>query len=691
VKTNFLLPKAVVGWPVEVMKMSVFLSGLNSEQKKAASQIQGPLLVLAGAGTGKTKVITTRIAHMIASGIAPEAIVAVSFTNKAAKEMQERLTHFVGATRANRATLSTFHSFALSLVREHPQLCGLQPLFGIADEGEAQALLRESLKEHKLEELVSLQAATARVSELKDKLFTEKEFETSQQAFDRALIKPLFLSYLRRLRLYNLVDFDDLVYLAALLLRDHADVRQKVQQRVQYLLVDEFQDTSTGQFALVKLLADKSRNVCAVGDDDQSIYSWRGARPEVVQDFLEQYPEAMRVTLEQNYRCAPNILAAANAVIAQNKGRLGKTLWSQQQDHGKIRLHSAENERDEALFVADSIARLKNEQGYQDADFCLLVRSNSQALAFEQVFQERKIPYHFGGGSRFFDRKEVKDLFGYLKLAHNPFDLNSFFRVVNLPTRGVGVATLEKFKARLLERKSSIEGSHAHPFDAILEEMSKEHKGIAEFSSTFLQAREKLRTAQTSLAFAQALRFAANTVGLNKEITLSSPNMQVARQRQEMMERVLEVVEKVELKNPSLESLVEALNLDDSRFDKSADTAGKVKIMSMHASKGLEFPVVFLVGLEENILPHERSLDVAHGEEEERRLFYVALTRAKHRLFLSHCGFRKKGRAGNEKEPTPSRFLEALPEELVVHSETDAGAEEARRMDAAKKLFEMFR
>lgn len=672
------------------------LSELNPEQREAASTLQGPLLVLAGAGTGKTKVITTRIAHMIAAGIAPERIVAVSFTNKAAREMQERLAHFTGHTLAKRATLSTFHSFALSLVRRFPKECGLSPRFGIADEGESRALLKEAIRENRLDELVPLPSAAERISQYKDMLFTEAEFDHSHKAFDRAFMKPLFASYNRRLRLYNLVDFDDLVYLATLLLKHHPEARQQVQNDLHYLLVDEYQDTSTGQLELVRLLAGERRNVCVVGDDDQSIYSWRGARPDVIFEFLRHFPEAKNIKLEQNYRCAPNILEAANAVIAENQGRLGKTLWSAQKNHEPIRLHAAENERDEALHVASMCQELVEKHAYAWQDFAILVRSNKQSVPFEQLFEERKIPYHVHGGTRMFDRKEVRDLFAYLKLAHNPRDLNALFRVINLPSRHIGLATLEKIKAVHASLVlASPQASGRDLLEAALSRVGEAHEGVREYLALWREAAERFHRARSREDLSAALRYAYESVGLEREITVASGSMQVANFRKELVERVFAVLDKVDLAEPSLEAVVDALNLDENRFSKGSDASGKLQIMSIHASKGLEFPVVFLVGLEEGVLPHERSLDVAHGEAEERRLFYVALTRAKHRLFLSHCGFRQKGKGargrGAEKEPEPSRFLKAIPEALLHLTETDPGAEEARRMDAAKKLFEMFR
>ncbi len=674
-------------------KIDLLLAELNTEQRWAATSLHGPLLVLAGAGTGKTKVITTRIAHMIASGIDASSIVAVSFTNKAAREMKERLAQFVGEHFAKRVTLSTFHSFALSIIRRHPHAVGLGNKFSIADEGESKALLRETLKDLNLEDIVSLPLAIERMSQFKDRLYTDIDFDKSGALVDKAIMKSLFEGYNRRLRLYNLVDFDDIVYLAAILVKSNESIRAELQLIHQYLMIDEFQDTSFSQFELIRLLGEKSRRVCVVGDDDQSIYAWRGARPEVIADFLTVFPEAQKVTLEQNYRCSPNILAGANAVIAENTQRMGKTLWSKQPNDYLIQIHAAENERDEALFVARTLEDLSKAHGFNYDQAAILVRSNAQTVMLEQVFAERKIPYHVHGGTKFFDRKEVRDLFGYLKLAHNPSDLNALFRVINLPSRGIGVGTLEKLKEAFEHRRHADSSANVHH---VLHDMARHHTGILNFFTSWTERSAEFNSSNSQQDVANALRNCFESTGLKHDIVSSSPNMQAANARIELVERVFDVITKLELENGSLESIVDALHLDEPRFEKGKDTRGKVQLMSMHSSKGLEFPLVFLIGIEDNMIPHERAMkEGLGGEQEERRLFYVAMTRAKSRLIISHCGHRRKGRNQNRgvspTDPQPSRFLTAIPTELLHMTETDPGAEEARRMDSAKRLFDMFR
>lgn len=669
--------------------MNDVLKSLNPEQRAAVETLHGPLLVLAGAGTGKTKVITARIAHLIGSGVRPEQIVAVSFTNKAAKEMGERLAHLVGTKTQKRCILSTFHSFCLRMLREFPEQAGLKRGFTIADEGTSRDLLRESLAEQKLQDIFSLAKASEMVGSCKDELMTSEDFSKAKHILNRLLVKKLFEDYERRLRLYNLVDFNDIVYRAVLMLRQNADIRALLCDRYCHLLVDEFQDTSNAQFELIRLLGEKNRNVCVVGDDDQSIYAWRGAKPKVLFDFLEVFPETKRVTLEQNYRCSSQILAVANSVIATNATRLGKTLWSRKDESVPVRLHTAENERDEALFVADQIQRLRREEKLNWSSFTILVRSNSQTDIIEQVFIERKIPYHVHGGSEFFDKKEVRDLLSYLKFSNNPFDLNSLFRVINVPARGIGLKTLENLR-------DGFEKAHAQDskinFLQYLQSVTADYPAVESFLGQFLPIYNKFHAANNQTDVANCLRDCFENLGLKKDVLTSSKSMQIANWRISLIDKLMTVIEKVQLDAFSLAEMVDALHLDDSKFSGGKEVGDRVQMMTIHASKGLEFPCVFLVGVEEKRLPHERSIETEAGVEEERRLFYVALTRAQKYLFLSHCGFRARGnRSARGADIEPSRFLSEVPPASLVVTETDPATEEAQRLEAAQRLFELFR
>jgi DNA helicase-2/ATP-dependent DNA helicase PcrA len=665
------------------------LQTLNPEQRSAVQTLSGPLLVLAGAGTGKTKVITSRIANLIYSGVRPEQIVAVSFTNKAAREMGERLAHIVGKQVQKRSILSTFHSFCLRILREFPEESGLRQGFSIADEGISRDLLKETILEHKLQDIFSLARASEIIGNLKDELVVPDDLSKGSRLLNRLLVKKMFRDYERRLRLYNLVDFNDIVYRTVLMMRSHDVVREMLCERYKHFLVDEFQDTSNAQFELVRLLGEKHRNVCVVGDDDQSIYAWRGAKPKVLFDFLEVFPETIRVTLEQNYRCSSQILAVANSVIATNAGRLGKTLWSRKDERVPVRLHTAENERDEALFVADQIHKIHREESLPWAGFTVLVRSNAQTDAIEQAFIERKVPYHVHGGSEFFDKKEIRDLLSYLKFANNPFDINSLFRVINVPSRGIGLKTLENLRDGFEKAHSSDKSLN---FLHYLTSVRSDFPAVSAFLELFIPVFNKFRLAGSTKDVANSLRDCFEQLGLKKDVLSTSNSMQVAHWRTNLIEKLLSVLEKIELDDFSLSGVVDALHLDDSGFSSRKEVGDRVQIMTIHASKGLEFPCVFLIGVEEKRLPHERSMETPEGVEEERRLFYVALTRAQKFLFLSHCGFRSRGtRSSRGADIEPSRFLSEVPSENLARSETDPATEEAQRLEAAKRLFEMFR
>jgi superfamily I DNA/RNA helicase len=674
---------------VQTAVLNETLKALNPEQRAAVETLHGPLLVLAGAGTGKTKVITARIANLIAHNVRPEQIVAVSFTNKAAKEMGERLAHLVGKSIQKKAILSTFHSFCLRLLREFPREAGLLQGFSIADESTSRDLLRETLVENKLQEIFHLQKAYEHISQCKDALMLPSDLESAQHIVNRLIVKKLFEDYERRLRLYNLVDFDDIVYRSVLMLRNNPSVRDVICARYQHFLVDEFQDTSNAQFELIRLLGERHRNVCVVGDDDQSIYAWRGAKPQVLFDFFDVFTEARRVTLEQNYRCSSQILSVANSVISTNSSRLGKTLWSRKDEKCPVQLHSAENERDEAIFVAEQILKIRREQKTPWNAFAVLVRSNAQTEVIEQVFMERKVPFHVHGGSEFFDRKEIRDLLSYLRFANNPKDARALFRVINVPARGIGLKTLEQLDEGF---KIASQETPALSFVEYVESRKDDFPAVGAYYSEFIQIHKDLSSAGSQGAVALCLRKCFEGLGLKKDILSTSKTMQIANWRIGIVEKMINVIENIELDHFSLAHLVDALNLDETSFSPKREVGDRVQMMTIHASKGLEFPCVFVVGVEEKRLPHERSMETEAGVEEERRLFYVALTRAQRYLFLSHCGFRSRGaRRVRGGDIEPSRFLSEVPAQELIRSETDPATEEALRQEAAKRLFELFR
>lgn len=674
---------------MQVSVLNETLKSLNPEQRAAVETMHGPLLVLAGAGTGKTKVITARIANLIANQVRPEQIVAVSFTNKAAKEMGERLAHLVGKATQKKVTLSTFHSFCLRLLREFPRHAGLSSGFSIADEGTSRDLLRDALAENKLQEIFSLQKATEHIAQCKDALMRPADLGRAQHIVNRLIVKKVFEDYERRLRLYNLVDFDDIVYRTVLMLQDNPEVRDVICTRFLHFLVDEFQDTSNAQFELIRLLGERHRNVCVVGDDDQSIYAWRGAKPEVLFDFFKVFPEARKVTLEQNYRCSSQILSVANSVISTNTSRLGKTLWSRKDEKCPVQLHAAQNERDEAIFVAEQIHKIRREQNLPWNAFTILVRGNAQTEIIEQVFMERKVPFHVNGGSEFFDRKEIRDLLSYLRFANNPKDARALFRVINVPPRGIGLRTLEQLDEGY---KAASESNPSISFLQYLDERKEDFPAVSAFYTEFISIHHDLSRAGSQRDVADCLRRCFAQLGPKKEILSTSKTMQVANWRIGIVEKMLSVIENIELDYFNLANLVDALNLDESSFSPKKEIGDRVQMMTIHASKGLEFPCVFVVGVEEKRLPHERSMETEAGIEEERRLFYVALTRAQRFLFLSHCGFRSRGaRRVRGGDIEPSRFLSEVPAQELIRSETDPATEEALRQEAAQRLFELFR
>ncbi len=672
--------------------ISEILAGLNPQQREAVATTNGPLLVIAGAGTGKTKVITSRIAKMLGDGLAPESIVAVSFTNKAAREMRERLGQMVGAALAQRVELSTFHSFSLKILRKYGREFGLPGRFSVADEGQSKMILREALRAENLTELFSMSFASEKIAYFKDRLFVAEDIVKSKGAFNGAVLRTLFDAYNRRMRLYNLVDFDDLVYLVALGLRNNARVREEVNRQYRYIMVDEYQDTNNAQFELVRLLAGATANICAVGDDDQSIYSWRGAKGEVLLGFLDAFAGAKRIALEQNYRCSQRILDVANAVIAENPKRLEKTLWSERSNQFPIRIHASENERDEAQFVCDMIAEIwKNEGSEKLQDTAILVRASEQVGPIEQALSERGLPYLVHGGTRFVERAEVRALFSYLRLGISEDDLTALFGVINTPPRGIGVATLEQIKEKVIAKRGS--STQRSAVREVLTELAASHKGVRDFLERWNRCLPLFSAATSLKEVADALRHATETMGLVDDIRREARDSDEVRWKSDLLERAITMVENLALRESfSLESVADHLHLDDvSPREKKVDVSGKVQLMTIHASKGLEFFTVFLVGAEDGILPHERAI-AEGGVEEERRLFYVAITRAKQRLFISHCGFRARGaNRGRERDRTQSRFLTDIPKEFVVHSEAEMESAEVKKMASARRLFDLFR
>ncbi len=668
------------------MIINNYLNQLNEKQKDAVTSHSGSLLVLAGAGTGKTKVITCRIANMIENGISPKGIVAVSFTNKAAKEMQERLQMILGEKKSNQVHLSTFHSFALQLLREFKFEFGFQNSFQIASESQSNNLLVESLQECQMDSFVKKDFAKEKISYFKDQLFEEQQFKTLQNILDKNFISKLFVTYQKKLKLYNLIDFDDIIYRTVLGLNKNKSILNELHSRFHYLMVDEFQDTNHSQFQLIQLLGKKSGHVCVVGDDDQSIYSWRGAVPTIISDFLDQFQNTKIVKLEQNYRCSPNILIAANSVIRENTNRQGKELWSQNENSFPIFIRPCENEKDETLYVAYEIQRIKEQLSLNYKDFAVLYRSSSQISIFETTFLENKIPFFNFEEFSLYDKKEVQDHLQILFFLANPKDYRSLFRLLSIFGCGIPIDFLEKIKNEMHEKQEE-------PLLKILKNHCHESNQIQNFLNHWEKYGSHLVHCKTVDDFIEKYRNGYEKLGLKKYIQNTSQDMKVFQTKNQWIEKIYDNFRKLSGdRRFEIQKLSEILSQFQSYDPKVTKKNDEVQFLTIHSSKGLEFPVVFLIGAEEGIIPHEKSLGLEKDIEEERRLFYVAMTRAKIQLKISYCSYRNFSRKSvmQEKEPKPSRFLTQIQKKVSVFQEESIESKELRRNRLAKQLFEMF-
>jgi len=633
------------------------LKDLNPAQREAVTHASGPLLILAGAGSGKTRVLTYRIAYLIGvMGIHPAKILAVTFTNKAAGEMKERVEKLLGPAGSG-VWVSTFHSWCARILRTEAHLLGYTKNFSIYDDDDQISLLKICMNELEISpQKVSPDAVQNRISSAKDKLITWQDFSSQTKDYFEENVSKLYKLYQNKLAQANAFDFDDLIMRVVEIFTRCPEVLEKYQDRFRYILVDEYQDTNHAQYRLVNLLASKNRNLCVVGDEDQSIYGWRGADINNILDFEKDYPDAKIVKLEQNYRSTQVILDAAGAVVRNNLQRKGKTLYTQIAGGEKVNLWFLENEYQESEAIVGHLQHLIQQDVYSRSDFTILYRTNAQSRVFEQRLRDSGIPYVIVGGVRFYERKEVKDMLAYLKVLANPRDDLSLKRIINVPARGIGAQTISK-----LENYSSknnlnlLEGiKHVQEIKGIsprLKNAIKEFHGmLAEFS----RLKDKLPVDQITGLVAEKTGYLDS---LKKEKTIEADNR---------MENVKELVNataefKERSDNPTLEVFLEEVSLitDIDMWDKSKDA---VTLMTLHAAKGLEFRVVFIAGLEEGLFPLSRSLENPSELEEERRLFYVGITRAKERLYLS-CARNRRRFA--DMINLKSRFLDEIPGELL--------------------------
>lgn len=631
---------------------------LNPEQLQAVQTVHGPLLIVAGAGSGKTRVITYRIAFMLDHHIPQSQILALTFTNKAAREMEGRVKELTGRPLTN-LTVSTFHSFGLQVLRENVSLLGRGEELTVYDTADVQALIRQAAEELKLEldrsEAASLAALFSAVKNGLARLDDRDEW-----------VQRLFHEYEDHMRLYGAVDFDDLINLPLRLWESYPDLLEAYRQRYRYILVDEFQDTSLNQYALVRMLALQHRNLCVVGDDDQSIYSWRGANYRNIQEFERDFPERVEIKLEKNYRSTGVILAAANAVINNNHNRKTKELKAVQPGGGSLELYIATDEEDEAVFIARTIKALFVREKRSYSDFGVLVRTNSLTRPIELVFLRERIPYSISGGTSFLERREIKDVVSYLRCLLNPEDDLHFLRILNVPRRGLGKTTLELLRKAAQNRGlTAWEAARllAHPGAGYLP--SSQAVELAALVDLLERYRQRLQGGKTRHN-ARLTRELLEDIGYREHLEREGGSERAIEWRWQNVSSFLELLESWENdpsnSHPSLNVFLNRLALSSRDDDEGVQDRGSVNVMTIHSAKGLEFPVVFLPALEEGILPHERSLsENPEALEEERRLFYVALTRAQQRLFLSFSQARKGQRELNR----PSPFLQEIPEGLV--------------------------
>ena len=638
--------------------MNSLLTGLNKEQQQAVQHTEGPLLILAGAGSGKTKVLTVRIAHLLAQGVNPYEILAITFTNKAAKEMKSRVEGLVGDV-ANRIWLSTFHSFCAKFLRfELDNFLGYNSNFTIYDTSDSQAVIKAALKALNLDDkYYPVGAMIAAISDAKNKLLFASDFRKQARDFYQQKVADVYEYYERELRKNNALDFDDLLLVAVKLLQSNEAVLDKYSKRFRYVMIDEYQDTNHAQYLLAKLLASHWKNIAVVGDADQSIYAWRGADIQNILDFEKDYQNCTSIKLEQNYRSTKIILDAANAVIENNEGRPKKNLWTDKTEGAKIQHFTAQSEHEEAAFIGDTIAKKHDIHGVPYGDMAILYRTNAQSRVLEEALIKRALPYIMVGGTKFYDRKEIKDVLAYLRVLYNPFDDLSLLRIINVPKRSIGATTVAKLQdyARANGTSLFMTLTQLHLVDSI---KGKTKEKLEEFGILIFTLVAEMED-RTVLDILESI---IDRTGYLAQLEESTDPQDQARA--ENIGELLSVAKDFQDTNPSgtVEDFLEQVALVND-VDSFEQEESKVTLMTLHAAKGLEFPIVFLGGLEEGLFPHSRTLMNPEEIEEERRLAYVGITRAEKELYISNATTRTV--FGRTSSYLPSRFIDEIPEELV--------------------------
>ncbi len=653
---------------------------LNPQQRQAVRHVDGPLLILAGAGTGKTRVVTERMAYLLRQGVEPSRLLGVTFTNKAAAEMRERLGKLAGKKAGLKDLLiCTFHSLAVRLLRRDARTLGYTPSFSICDYGEQVALVRKAMATVRGGDMPKPEDALSRISSLKNKGVSHEVFARGAVEEDEHALAAVYRRYQESLRRQNCVDFDDLLLQSLVLFDKDPEALDHWRARFRYLMVDEFQDTNQVQFDLVKRLAAPRNNICVVGDDDQSIYAWRGAMAGNILKFHDSFPGAVSVTLEQNYRSTGTILSAANAVIRNNPGRREKNLWSELGQGRAIRVVPNNDQFEEAEAIARFI-RERRDEGGKWSDFAVIIRANAQSRPLEDEFLAGHIPYQVIGGQSLFDRKEARDVLSFLAVVANPDADNHLLRIINVPPRGIGGKTIDALTAHAMRHNSRVGDLLAHP-DKVEGLTPAAKSSLSSFAAQIAGWRSRLR----DNGFDGLVRVILEETGYEQELASLYPDPLAAAARWNEALEVGESLSSFAARNggaPAEEILADFLcdALLAGRQEEKKDAGDAVRIITAHSAKGLEFPFVFIPGLEEEIFPHKNAIE-AETVEEERRLFYVAMTRARRELTLSWN--RCRVLRGKESKRQPSRFLEEIPEEFIEKAATPTREEERAEWIAA--------
>jgi len=652
--------------------MSDYLDHLNTSQRKAVKQTSGPVMVIAGAGSGKTRVLTYRIVHLLKQGVDPFNILSLTFTNKAAKEMKERIEKIIGPEAKN-IWMGTFHSVFAKILRYEADRIGYPSNFTIYDSDDSKALLRRIIKEMNLDtDIYKVNIVQSRISSFKNNLITVKaynnnaELKTQDDAAHRPQMGLIYEKYVKECFKSGAMDFDDLLLKTNELLFRHPDILHKYQHRFQYVLVDEYQDTNHSQYLIVKALAALNENICVVGDDAQSIYSFRGANIRNILNFKSDYSDVKIIKLEQNYRSTQNIVNAANSVISNNKDQLDKKVWTSNDLGEKIKVNRTMTDSDEAVVVASNIQETKQREQITNENFAILYRTNAQSRSMEEALRKRSIPYRIYGGLSFYQRKEVKDMMAYFRMASNPRDEEALRRIINYPKRGIGNSSIDRMTLAASEQQKTLWG--------IVENIKFENIGLNAGSTTKVDNfAVLLKSFQVMVREKDAFEVAtyiAKQSGILREMQVDKTPEGISRYEnlQELLNGIKDFVNQENLKpeeerNTSLAYYLEDIALLTDADKDDEDNGDHVSLMTIHQSKGLEFPYVYIVGLEENLFPSQMSMSSRADLEEERRLFYVALTRAEKRATLSFALTRY--RWGNIIDCEPSRFIEEINEKYL--------------------------